>query len=397
VVDEAGKPVAGAKVETLTNPADYRTARTEERRSWSGTDGRFALRQLPAGRVHKVMASKEGYAPANRIADSTAPVLLVLRHGTVAAGRVVDEQGRPVEGVELILHPADQDPTPRPALRFRTVSDAQGRFRLANVSAGRFDLRATRPGFAEADLRGILIAEGEPRADLGEITLLPGAAIEGIVVDERDRPVQGAEVELTPFGPSFDARFFFREPVQTGPDGRFRIADLPRGAQVALKATHRDLAPAEMAGVEAPTAEPVRLRLTRPRSLEGRVRDRQGEPVAAARDLSAKADPIDERRFEMRPRFAFLVSLILGGLLITAPARADSRDTARTDETPAVVMPGSIASLGVFIAKTVIAKTLTEQRHATAKPVEPPSALLKRFLPWIDHSTTSSSERTASK
>jgi hypothetical protein len=91
----------------------------------------------------------------------------------------------------------------------------------------------------------------------------------------------------------------------------------------------------------------------------------------------------------MRPPFAFLVSLILGGLLITAPARADSNEPARTDETPAVVMPGSIASLGWFVAKTVIAKTMSEQRHATAKPVDPPSALLKRFLPWIDHSTTS--------
>ena len=283
VVDEAGKPIEGAKVETLTNPADYRMARTEEKRSWTGPDGRFTLRQVPAGRVHTVMASKEGFAPTNRIADSTAPVRLTLRHGTVAAGRVVDEQGRPVEGAELILHPADQDPAPRPPLRFRAVSDAQGGFRMANVSAGRFDLRVTRPGSAETDVRGIVIPEGEARADLGEITLLPGAAIEGIVVDERDRPVQGAEIELAPFGPDFDARLFFREPIQSGSDGRFRIADLPRGTRVVLKARHPDLAPAEMAGVEAPTAEPVRLRLTRPRSLEGRVGDRHGEPVDGAR------------------------------------------------------------------------------------------------------------------
>jgi hypothetical protein len=97
----------------------------------------------------------------------------------------------------------------------------------------------------------------------------------------------------------------------------------------------------------------------------------------------------------MRHPFAFLVSLILGGLLIATPAHADTRDTPRTDEAPAVVLPGSIASIGLFVAKTVLAKTLSDQRHAVAKPVEPPSPLLKRLLPWIDHS--SKSARTAWK
>lgn len=343
VVDEAGRPVEGAKVETLTNPADYRTARTEERRSWSGADGRFTLRQLPAGRVHKVMASKEGFAPASRLADSMAPVLLTLRHGTVAAGRVVDEHGRPVEGAELILHPAEEDPTPRPALRFRAVSDARGSFRLANVSSGRFDLRAIRPGFTEADVRGIVIPEGEPRADLGEITLLPGAAIEGIVVDERDRPVQGAEVELTPFGPDFDARFFFREPVRSGPDGRFRIADLPRGTRVGLKARHRDLAPAEIAGVEAPTAEPVRLRLVRPRSLEGRVKDRHGEPVAGA-----------------RLHFSEAAGSPLGGGWARQPAQATSD------------AEGRFVLSGLKPGTAYVTATATGYRTRSAQPVEIP-------------------------
>src|SRR5215213_7763899 len=84
-------------------------------------------------------------------------------------------------------------------------------------------------------------------------------------------------------GAARDERYMYREPVETGPDGRFRIADLPRGMRVGLMAVHPELVTAEMAGVEAPTAQPVRLRLTRPRSLEGRVKDRQGEPVAEAR------------------------------------------------------------------------------------------------------------------
>ncbi|HEX5715074.1 MAG TPA: carboxypeptidase regulatory-like domain-containing protein, partial [Thermoanaerobaculia bacterium] len=290
VVDEAGKPVEGAKIETVTNPADFRMARMETRSFQTGADGRFVLRQLPAGRIHAVTAAKEGFAPANQLADSTAPVRLVLRRGTVAVGRVVDEQGRPVAGAELTLVLAEDAPMampmPRPDLQFSAVSDAKGSFRLSNVSAGRFDLRAARPGFTAATLPGILIPENEAQADIGEITLLPGAAIEGIVVDERDRPVQGAEVTLTPFGSDgmrADERLMYRDPVETGADGRFRIADLPRGMRVGLMAVHPEHTSAEMAGVEVPTAQPVRLRLTRPRRLEGRVKDRQGEPVAGAR------------------------------------------------------------------------------------------------------------------
>jgi len=106
------------------------------------------------------------------------------------------------------------------------------------------------------------------------------------VVDERDKPVQGAQVDLTPFGSDglpADYRFMNRRSIETGADGRFRIADLPRGVRVGLMAMHPELTSAEMAGVEVPTAQSVRLRLTRPRSLEGRVKDRQGEPVAGAR------------------------------------------------------------------------------------------------------------------
>ncbi|HVG10366.1 MAG TPA: carboxypeptidase regulatory-like domain-containing protein [Thermoanaerobaculia bacterium] len=286
VVDEAGKPVEGAKIGTVTNPAEYRNG-IENKWAWSGPDGRFVLRRLPAGRIHALAAVKEGFAPARQLCDATAPVRLTLRRGTLAVGRVVDEQGQPVAGVELTLVPADeQDLTPRPAIDFSAVSDAKGSFRMPNVSAGQFDLLASRPGFTSTTLAGILIPESEAQADVGEVTLLPGAAIEGIVVDERDKPVQGVQVVLTPFGSDNapgDERFMYRGPVETGPDGRFRISDLRRGMRVGLKAMHPELTAAEMTGVEAPTAEPVRLRLTRPRSLEGRVKDRQGEPVAEAR------------------------------------------------------------------------------------------------------------------
>ena len=125
-------------------------------------------------------------------------------------------------------------------------------------------------------MRDILIPENEPQVDLGEVRLLPGAAIEGIVTDERDRPVERAWVMLSA------SEGFMATPIQTGSDGRFRIADLPLETRFNLRVQHPELLPEEVTGVEAPTTRPLRIRLSLPRSLAGRVIDVQGEPIANA-------------------------------------------------------------------------------------------------------------------
>ncbi|HWM89566.1 MAG TPA: carboxypeptidase regulatory-like domain-containing protein [Thermoanaerobaculia bacterium] len=292
VVDEAGNPIEGAKVATNTNPLDPRSIRMEERKAWTGPDGRFVLRQLPAGRLHNVAAVREGFAPAQQLADSTAPIRLVLRRGTAATGRVVTGEGLPVAGAELTLMPAESEPVPGPWVSFQAVSDAGGRFRLQNLKAGRFSLRAVRAGFAPAVVQGIEIPETPetpetaPQLDLGDVTLQPGAAIEGIVTDTRGRPVEKASVSLGHDPSGFltpELSSMSMEPVETGPDGRFRFADLPRGSRFEVNAGHPELAHEVMSGVEAPTAKPVHIRLARSRSLEGRVVDAEGEPVAGAR------------------------------------------------------------------------------------------------------------------
>lgn len=286
VVDEAGKPVAGARVTTLPNPADQLSAVMEERESQSGPDGRFVLPKVPAGRLHLVEAVLEGFAPARQLADSTAPVRLTLRRGMVAVGRVVSEEGLPVAGAQVRLTPdgAGQVPTrPKP---FLATSDADGRFRLHGLSAGPFTLGAERSGFASVLVRDVLIPEQEQQVDLGEVRLQPGAAIEGIVTDPRGRPVERAWVMLIPFNRdgfmAAGAGFYGRPPMHTDSDGRFRIADLPLGLRFNLRVQHQELLPEEVTGVEAPTPRPLRIRLSLPRSLAGRVIDPQGEPIANA-------------------------------------------------------------------------------------------------------------------
>ena len=114
----------------------------------------------------------------------------------------------------------------------------------------------------------------------GDIRMEPGAVIEGFVADEEGRRVAGATVGFT--GSTSDPRSTDRyEPVETGPDGTFRMESLPPGERFDLWIK----APGYVAGqarVEAPTTYPLSLTLQRDRSLTIRVVDPERRPVPEA-------------------------------------------------------------------------------------------------------------------
>lgn len=303
----------------------------EERSSTSGPDGGFLLRKVPAGRLHAVEAEREGFAPARQLADSTTPVRIVLRRGALAIGRVLDEEGLPVAGARVSLTPESEEGAPSADRPFQAAADPDGRFRLLRVSAGRFGLRVESPGFAAVSMDDVLIPEQEAEVDLGEIRLPPGGAIEGILTDRRGRPVEKAWVRLSPSDPEdFEAasRPLGRQP-EIGPDGRFRIESLPRGLRVDVEVHHPSLLTAVVAGVEVPTAQPLRIRLEHPRTLSGRVADDRGEPVAGA---SVQASG-DQARTDAEGRF------VLSRL---SPGKVDLQASApgyRTRAMPQVPVP----------------------------------------------------------
>ena len=272
VVDEAGSPVGGARVTTFVNSA--RGSVQEERSASSGPDGRFSLRKLPAGRLHALEAVREGFAPARRLADSTAPVQLVLRRGALAFGRIVDEEGVPVPGARVSLTTEGEPGAPFRHQPLHATADPDGRFELPRAGAGRHGLRAESPGFVAA-VEQVFIPEQEPEVDLGEIRLQAGGVIEGVVTDARGRPVEKALILARPSVQD-------RSPMRTGADGSFRIEGLPRGARYDLAVLHADHPAEEVGVVEVPTAEPLRIRLRPSRTLSGRVIDVHGEPVAGA-------------------------------------------------------------------------------------------------------------------
>lgn len=293
VLDGAGRPVAGAAVHA--SPVAWRPGLSMDNPVVkTRADGGFLLYGLPLGTC-RLSVSRAGFAPASTVAEAAAPdsrtgVTIVLSAGKTASGRVVDEQGKPIAGAAVSLTSEEQSAAQE---SYQAVTDAAGAFHLDHLAAGRFRLQAARSGFAPASVPGIEIPDEPGEVSLEEIRMEAGAVIEGRVTDPRGAPVSQALVfaqkgEMPPSGDLPDESPALREPLMTGLDGRFRLNDLPRGVAFDFQVRRDGFAPANLPGVTAPTAEPLRIELRPARRLTGRVLDADGAPLAGATVL-----PID--------------------------------------------------------------------------------------------------------
>jgi protocatechuate 3,4-dioxygenase beta subunit len=299
VVDEAGEPVAGAEISAgaverggfaFRGPGGAASAR-------SGADGRFRLRELAAATRHTLHAEREGYGPGElEVPELEAGavregLVIVLPAGITAFGRVVDTAETPVAGAEVALRRAVRSSDPFEMFRSHGVepetatTDAEGRFEIADLPAGRFDVSAAAGGFAPLTVPGVELPAGGGRADLGTLLLEPGLTLAGRVVDPQGRPVAEAEVHaggaetLGLGGHMVEPR---KEPAVSGPDGRFEVPDLARGERVDLMVKRRGYTEGRLPGVGVPAEEPVTVVLQPASTLAGVVVDDDGDPVEGA-------------------------------------------------------------------------------------------------------------------
>ncbi len=212
VVDEAGKPVAGAEVRVLTgfenifellgNMAElFGTLGREPTplaKGKSGDDGRFRLEGLPPGPL-AIVATASGKRQTVLSIRMTAKgpasgePTLVLETGSVIAGVVVDSLGAPVVGAQLaMLETGDNDPTSFLTKRTFTTSGAEGRFR-ALVDDGAREVRAVvnATGFPTTFSAAI-----KPGREDARIVLVGGATVEVHCEDDAHAPIEGAQVAM---------------------------------------------------------------------------------------------------------------------------------------------------------------------------------------------------------
>lgn len=306
VVDKDGRAVPDARL--IASTEDPMRAQSA---SWSMANsdsvGHFVVENLARETPYQLLVEAGGFAPKRvNIPAEQGPLVadleIVLARGAGVSGALVDRDDLPVSGAKVILRP-DLSPTAggqlqRPGDPILGVSDAHGRFLLEGVPPGRYDVSASGRGFAPADFPGIEVP-AEEGFDLGTLTLLPGAEIEGRVTDSTGAAVSGAAIQAftapnlrrmsgaTPAG----------DPATSDRDGRFTIDSLPQDQLVDLVTTAEGFATHESLGHRTPTEQPVVIALSPGSTVHGRVIDDGGRGLGSAHvqvgpDYARRAAPM---------------------------------------------------------------------------------------------------------
>ncbi len=174
VLDSAGKPAAGFMVGAIEpeHPGLFlRHTKTDaegrfELTDWPPEASAIEVREdgawvgLPAAEIDPVQPGSGEELRIQLAADALRSAYL--------AGRVLDENGKPVEAAEITpyVEASGQGQS--------LATDAEGRFRVGPLRPGRYYLEARVKGYAANSVRGIVLAAGESK-DLADLRLeLPG-------------------------------------------------------------------------------------------------------------------------------------------------------------------------------------------------------------------------------
>ncbi|MGP0070162.1 MAG: carboxypeptidase regulatory-like domain-containing protein [Isosphaeraceae bacterium] len=286
LVDEAGRPIVGAKVKIwgylgskkesheLAVKVDARTDQQGRWRCRCFRDMTFAFLYLyhpdyvsndashprKYGRPIPADPAQPDERPLQALRDFTD--VQVMTRGVAIAGKVSDDQGKPVSGAEVgWIEASDMDvshddmPT--------TTTGADGQFRFPHVSPGRLVIQVKARGHAP-QLKPVEAKEGmEPIV----VKLETPRTMIGRVVDSRNRPIADAII-IIDYWRGYRGLAVF---LKTGSDGRFRWEDAPAGP-VAFGANRAGYDSVSLQQNSPDDGESV-VTLRRSLSISGRIRD----------------------------------------------------------------------------------------------------------------------------
>lgn len=223
VTDETGRRLEGARVVCLGEPpqAAMQSGRLDFDKAWTntGSEGRFRFDDLPRKGGYILIAQKEGYAVAmkHEVDVPSEDHEIALSRGFSLEGKVTDARsGRPLAGAKVLAIGG------RGGSIDQAVSDAEGRYRFANLAPGEYELMFSAEGFSAAhESVGGQIGETQVK----DVQLSKGLRIAGkVTARDTGEPVAGAKVVAV--GGDESAMFEGVKMVESGEDGSFVLEEV---------------------------------------------------------------------------------------------------------------------------------------------------------------------------
>jgi protocatechuate 3,4-dioxygenase beta subunit len=261
VFDRSGRPLARARVRLVPSAGQVGPSVAT-----TGDDGAYEFRDVAAG-AYRVAASRTGYAgvelgqrhpfePGQRLwVDQGATVdhidLVLARHGTIT-GRILDENGDPIEGAAVLMlqtrYISGRRRLAVPANTSTARTNDLGRYRLYGVPAGAYLVSAEIgqvqtsdiPGYTRtyfpgtvnpADAQIVSVASGQQTGDVDfALQQTRTGTVAGRVLDSQGNPWNGAVV-MSPSDRS-GAAFSLSMGARVDPGGVFEFPNVAPGEYV---------------------------------------------------------------------------------------------------------------------------------------------------------------------
>lgn len=302
LVDEEGKPLAGAYVLAGAQFKDYNTTFTDE-------NGNFTITGINRDCHHTLVIRMDGRGAVQYVfppSESSSEVVdfgsIVLLPGLTVSGVVTDTNGRPVEGVRASLRGMNGDtdkfaqgnefPDEILTSEWSSLTDSRGRYYFTNLAEGEYTVSAWLMVSCEPTKDETVNLKNGKDVGNCNFTVRRDLPISGIILGPDGKPVTGAYVAilrpeaendfinyfaylhcdstgtfnfwgLAPgnYTIEVDTRSQFAHPLEKSVDGcasNLRITNIPAGSRN------------------------VKIQLKKNAPIEGAVVDRDGAPVEGA-------------------------------------------------------------------------------------------------------------------
>ena len=255
----------------------------------------------------QVSVEAPGFAPAHprRATTGENDWEVRLESGAPVEGRVLDARGAAVAGATVwasLVSERFPDEDPRPGA---VTTDAEGRWRLAAVAAGRYWFEASHPEHAQG-ITAPTIVDGTGSGLPVDVRLEDGGTVRGEVRSPDGRPL--ASVQVRAAVEAGEGQHFAQEAFTDG-GGRFRLRGLPRKLLDIVAVSDQGSSPIVPVDLDTNSGErDISLVLSVDGAIAGMVVDQAGHPIAEAQvvanpDLDPDFEGWREWELRGRPRF----------------------------------------------------------------------------------------------